>query len=156
MSQSLSKLNIHIAFAVKDRARVFLTIDVRERVARYIAGVLKSMQCYPIAVGCAQEHVHIACIQSKNVSTAQVVAEVKKSSSRWIKTIEQEIKDPGLMKFRWQNGYAAFSVSESNVDIVARYIRNQDEHHRHISFREEYGLFLAKHNVNYDERYVWD
>lgn len=87
---------------------------------------------------------------------ANVVGTVKKGSSSWIKEQQRERKDPALLKFHWQNGYAAFSVSESKVAAVKRYIQDQEEHHKRVSFQDEYRTFLKKHNVSYDEQYVWD
>ena len=84
------------------------------------------------------------------MTQAEIVEEVKKSSSKWMK------KEGGCPEFSWQLGYGAFSVSESQVDTVVNYIKNQEEHHRKITFQEEFGKFLERHHVEYDERYVWD
>ena len=81
---------------------------------------------------------------------------VKKETSAWIKTQKPEIKDPYLMNFAWQSGYAAFSVSESVAAAVVEYIKNQEEHHRRVTFQDEYRTFLTKHGVTFDEKYVWD
>ena len=95
--------------------------------------------------------VHLLFNMGRTVTLAQVVEDVKKSSSKWIKT-----QGPVLADFAWQAGYGAFSVSESNVPKVANYIRNQEEHHRVKTFQEEYREFLQKHQIEFDEQYVWD
>jgi len=82
---------------------------------------------------------------------AQVVETVKTSSSKWIKT-----QGPALAQFHWQAGYGAFSVSQSNANTVIQYIQNQAEHHRKVTFQEEYRKFLRRYQIAYDERYVWD
>jgi len=97
------------------------------------------------------DHVHILYELARTVSVSQAVEEVKKSSSKWIKTQGAEFAG-----FSWQAGYAAFAVSESNAQAVRDYIANQRDHHRQKTFQEEYRAFLEKHHVAYDERYVWD
>ena len=98
-----------------------------------------------------EDHVHILFSLSKNYPLMKIVEEVKKGSSKWIKT-----KGPAFHKFQWQNGYGGFSVSQSGVDAVKRYIAGQEEHHRSVTFQEEFGKFLRKYQIEYDERYVWD
>lgn len=84
------------------------------------------------------------------MSQADIVEEVKKASSKWMKD------EGGCQGFSWQAGYGAFSVSESQVETVVDYIRNQEDHHRKVAFQDEYRKFLEKHHVEYDEKYVWD
>jgi len=93
----------------------------------------------------------VLCVLSKNHALAKVVEEIKKGTSKWIKT-----KSPGLRQFYWQNGYGAFSVSPSKVEEVRQYIAGQDEHHRWITFQEEFRAFLERHGIEYEQRYVWD
>jgi len=112
---------------------------------------LKNLNSPSLETNSVQDHVHILFLLSKNHSLAQVIAEVKESSSAWIKARDKWYRD-----FYWQGGYAAFSVSESRVDTVRRYIANQPEHHRKTSFQDELRALFTKNRVEYDERYVWD
>ncbi|APZ94961.1 IS200/IS605 family transposase [Fuerstiella marisgermanici] len=150
MPQSLANLYIHLIFSTKDRFP-FLTDDVRPDLHAYMATVLANLNSPAMLINSVQDHVHILFTMSRTVTLAQVVEDVKKSSSKWIKT-----QSPQLAAFAWQAGYGGFSVSESNVPKVESYIRRQEEHHRVKSFQEEYQAFLMKHNIQYDERYVWD
>ena len=150
MPQSLADVHIHLIFSTKDRYR-FLTKSVRPELHAYMATVLANLKCPATIINSVDDHVHILFQLSRNVTLAKVLEEVKKSSSKWLKT-----KGPMLAKFSWQGGYGAFSVSESNVPVVRKYIENQEEHHRITTFKEEYLAFLGKHGVEYDVRYVWD
>jgi len=150
MSQSLAKTLIHLIYSTKNRER-FLTDDARDELHRYSAGILKEWESPAILINSVEDHVHILYSQSKNYSLSKIVEEVKKGSSKWIKT-----KGTGFATFHWQNGYGAFSVSQSNAAAVTEYIRNQREHHRHKSFQDEFREFLRRHEVPFDERYVWD
>jgi hypothetical protein len=85
------------------------------------------------------------------IRVADLVEEVKTESSKWIKT-----KGPEFKHFHWQRGYGAFSIGQSNVAALKRYIRNQKQHHRRITFQDEYRKFLKSYGIEYDERYVWD
>ena len=116
----------------------------------YIVGILKNLECPSIQTGGVEDHVHVLFCLNRTVTQAQVVEEVKKASSKWMKD------KSGCEGFAWQAGYGAFSVSESNVETVKAYIQNQEEHHRKVTFQDEYRKFLEKHQVEWDERYVWD
>ena len=104
-----------------------------------------------IVIGGACDHVHALFVLSKNNALCKVVEELKKGSSKWIKT-----QGEAFAAFCWQNGYGAFSVSESQVEYVRRYIEQQEEHHRTMTFQEEFRMFLSRHRLEIDERYVWD
>jgi len=104
-----------------------------------------------VIVGGIENHVHALFALSRNYSIADIVKEIKITSSRWIKE-----KSPTQEKFHWQSGYGAFSVSQSHLKPVIDYIERQEEHHQHVTFQDEYRSFLKKYNVEYDERYVWD
>ena len=97
------------------------------------------------------ERIHALFVLSKNSALCKVVEELKKGSSKWIKT-----QGAAFASFCWQNGYGAFSVSESQVENVRRYIEQQEEHHRTMTFQEEFRMFLSRHRLDFDERYVWD
>jgi REP element-mobilizing transposase RayT len=149
MSQSLSKLYIHATFHIK-KTSVPLRKEDFEELFAYIAQVLKSMDCYPIQVGGVENHIHVLSTMSKNTSLAKMMEEVKRHSSRWLKTKDIYYKD-----FSWQGGYGGFSVSQSVVEKTAAYIRNQENHHRKRSFREEYLRFLDEYGVDYNEVYLF-
>jgi len=151
MPQSLSNVLIHVVFSTKNRQPFLRKPEVREAMKRYLIGTLQNIQCAPIIVNVVEDHVHILCNLNRTVSIAKLVEEVKTSSSVRIKE-----EGPQLREFHWQNGYGAFSVSQSNVEHVREYIANQEEHHRKLTFQEEYRLFLERHQIVFDERYVWD
>ena len=109
------------------------------------------MDGLPFLINGTADHVHILSTLPRTVTLAKYIEEIKRPSSRWIKT-----KGGMYSKFAWQNGYGAFSVSSSKVDAVKRYIAGQKEHHREVTFIEEFLEFLQKYNIEYDERYLWD
>jgi REP element-mobilizing transposase RayT len=148
--QSLAKNLIHLVYSTKNREHM-LTDAVREELHRYSAGILKEWESPAILINSVEDHIHILYSQSKNHSLAKIVEEVKKGSSRWIKT-----KGNSFAGFYWQNGYGAFSVSQSNAAQVTEYIRTQREHHQNKSFQDEFREFLRRHEIPFDERYVWD
>ena len=150
MPQSLARLHIHLVFSTKNRERI-ITDDVRSPLHAYMATVLQNLGCAPVLINSVEDHAHLLFDLARTVSISQVVEEVKKSSSKWIKTQGQEFAG-----FAWQAGYGAFAVSESNVGTVRTYIANQREHHRTKTFQVEYRAFLERHNVAFDESYVWD
>lgn len=150
MPQSLARLHVHLIFSTKHRERV-ITEAVRDPLHAYMATVLQNLGCAPVLINSVEDHVHILFELARTVPVSQAVEEVKKSSSKWIKTQGAEFAG-----FAWQAGYGAFAVSESNVPTVRDYIGGQQEHHRRKSFQEEYRAFLEKHRVTFDERYVWD
>ncbi len=148
MSQSLSKIYLHIIFHVKTSSP---RIDQEhlDQLHRYIGKLVNTTGCQVLRVGGTEDHVHALVMFSNTETVAHVVEEMKRNSSRWIKTLS-----PRYGEFAWQGGYAAFSVSQSQVDTVLSYIGNQMEHHKKQSFREEYLAFLRLNRVEYDERYV--
>jgi putative transposase len=150
MSQSLSRVLVHLIFSTKNRER-FLTPEIRKELHPYLGAVLSEYGCPPLQSGGVEDHVHLLFGLSRTRTVAQVVETVKTSSSKWIKT-----KGSGFAEFHWQAGYGAFSVSQSNTAAVIRYIKGQEEHHRKTTFQEEYRRFLKKYQIPYDERYVWD
>lgn len=151
MPQSLAQLFIHVVFSTKHR-QPFITEKIEPELYAYIAKILYD-ECYSPAViiGGDRDHVHVLFAQSRIWSIAKIVELIKKRSSKWIKTKGNE-----FASFQWQTGYGGFSVSRSNVPTVKQYIANQKEHHRRQSYEDEFRLFLKKHDIEYDERYVWD
>lgn len=150
MPQSLARLHIHLVFSTKNRERI-ITNEVRSPLHAYMATVLQNLGCAPVLINSVEDHAHLLFDLARTLSISQAVEDVKKSSSKWIKT-----QGPEFAGFAWQAGYGAFAVSESNVETVRAYIANQREHHRTKTFQEEYRAFLERHNVAFDERYVWD
>ena len=156
MPQSLSHILIHLTFSTKDRVRALAYPELREALNAYTVGILRNLQCPSLQAGSVIDHMHILYVHSRTATVADVVGTVKRETSAWIKAQKPEVKDPYLVKFAWQSGYAAFSVSESAAEAVKEYIANQEEHHRRVTFQEEYRRLLEKHKVAFDERYVWD
>lgn len=150
MPQSLSKLYVHLIFSTKDRARV-ISEPVRERLHEYMGGTLYQLDSPPIEINTEPEHAHLLFLLGRTRSISEIVRELKEQSCKWLKTIFD-----GFAFFYWQRGYADFSVSQSNVDEVRAYIRNQREHHRKVTLQDEVRAFLEKQQLAYDERYVWD
>lgn len=150
MPQSLARLHIHLVFSTKNRDPI-ITDAVRDSLHAYMATVLQNLGCAPVLINSVEDHAHLLFDLARTVSISQVVEDVKKASSKWIKT-----QGPEFASFAWQSGYGAFAVSESNVEVVREYIASQREHHRKKSFQEEYRQFLKRHRIAFDERYVWD
>jgi REP element-mobilizing transposase RayT len=151
MSQSLSKVWTHLIFSTKDRYPFLSKPEIREQTHAYLAGILRKHNCTTLVVGGVADHVHLLFVLSKNISIAEIVYETKRGSSKWIKT-----EGPEFRQFHWQNGYGAFSVSQSHVEQVRRYIAAQEQHHRRVAFQDELQLFLRRYEAEYDERYLWD
>ena len=151
MAQSLSKLWTHLLFSTKDRFPFLTERETQRDMHAYLATVLRSHDCQTVIVGGAKDHVHALFALSRKHSISSVVKEIKRTSSSWIKDMSASHK-----KFHWQNGYGAFSVSQSHLDQVIRYIETQEQHHRRVTFQDEYRGLLERYQIEYDERYVWD
>lgn len=150
MPQSLARLHIHLIFSTKNREPA-LHDTVRDSLHRYMATVLQNLGCPPVLINSVADHVHILFELGRTVAVSDAVEQVKRTSSKWIKTQGAE-----FARFAWQAGYGAFAVSQSNVPAVREYIAAQRQHHRKKSFQEEYRVFLERHNVPFDEKYLWD
>jgi REP element-mobilizing transposase RayT len=150
MAQSLSNVLLHIVFSTKNR-HPWIDVDVEEELFKYIAGTCRNLGCPSHKIGGNDDHVHIACSLSRTMVISKLIEEIKTSSSKWIKT-----KDDQYVDFGWQNGYGAFSIGQSQLSDLKHYIANQRAHHRRLSFQDEYRQILAKYDVEYDEQYVWD
>lgn len=150
MPQSLAHLHIHLIFSTKNR-EPWISDAVRDSLHAYMASVLKNLACVPVLLNSVEDHIHLLFNLARTVTISQVVEDVKKSSSKWIKT-----QGPQFHAFAWQSGYGAFAVSASNVENVRDYIAHQREHHRTKSFQEEFRQFLERHRIVFDERYVWE
>lgn len=151
MPQSLAHVFVHVIFSTKHR-QPFIVERVESELYAYIAKILYD-ECHSPAViiGGDKDHIHILLALSRIWSVAKIVELIKKRSSKWIKT-----KGPEFAVFQWQAGYGVFSVSRSSVPAVRRYIETQKEHHKKQTYKDEFLLFLQKHDIQCDEKYVWD
>jgi REP element-mobilizing transposase RayT len=151
MPQSLSAVYVHLVFSTKDRRPLLRDKTIHEALHSYLAGISKQLDCPPILIGGVEDHVHILARFGRTITQAEWVKELKRVSNSWLKERGPDFKD-----FEWQGGYADFSVSQSNLEQVKQYISDQEEHHRKIDFKGELLALLRKHEIEWDERYVWD
>jgi REP element-mobilizing transposase RayT len=149
MGHTYTNLLAHIIFSTKDRSPYFRHPKA-EDVFSYIGGITKQIHGFPLRVGGHDDHVHLLARIPAALPVADVVRTVKSNSCRWVH--DNNVLAPS---FAWQEGYAAFSVSESSAPQVVQYISNQAEHHRKVSFREELISFLKKNGIAYDDRFIW-
>lgn len=141
-------LHFHLIFSTKDRI-VHMNPDWRGRLHAYLDGIINDLDGVPEAIGGVADHVHLLVGLRATHRLADVLKELKGSSSKWV---HQELHKP---LFAWQEGYGAFTVSPSQLAIVKRYIANQEAHHRQQTFQAEYLEFLQQSGVEYDDRYLW-
>jgi len=146
MSQTAGNLVILLIFSTKAR-QPLITPEIRDDLCAYLGGIVREMRGTAIIVGGTTDHVHMLIRIRPVQAAAEIARVVKTNSSRWL-------RQKGNAHFAWQNGYGAFSVSESNVHDVTRYIASQEEHHKKLTFQQEYVAFLKKNKVAYDERYI--
>jgi REP element-mobilizing transposase RayT len=151
MPQSLVQIYTHIIFSTKHRQPLLTTPAPQAELHRYLGGACRNLGCPSITVGGAEDHIHILCRLGKTIAIADLIRELKRDSSKWLKK-----KGNGLAKFGWQDGYAAFSISPAHVEALVKYIQNQEVHHRKTSFQDELRRILKKYAVEYEERYLWD
>lgn len=151
MPQSLSAVHVHLVFSTKERRAFLQDKTVRDELHAYLGGISKQLDCPPIKIGGVADHVHVLARLGRTISQADWVKELKRVSTLWLKARGREFAD-----FQWQGGYATFSVSQSNLSSVVEYIEAQEDHHRQRSFQDELRFLLNKHNVTFDERYLWD
>jgi REP element-mobilizing transposase RayT len=151
MAQSLAKILVHTVFSTKDRRPFLRDEPLRDELHNYLGGILANHDCQPIIIGGVEDHVHILSTLSRTMAASEMVKEVKRGSSLWLKT-----KSPDLHDFAWQSGYGIFSVGHSQVEDVRNYIAGQEEHHRKVSFQDEFRKLLERYKIEFDERYVWD
>jgi len=150
MPQSLANILVHITFSTKKRARL-IDPAIESELYPYLASICRACDSPSHAIGGIEDHVHIALTLGRTISVADLLGEIKASSSKWMKT-----KGPQYADFAWQNGYGAFSIGQSQLSALKQYIADQKEHHRRRTFQEEFREFLKRYQVAYDERYVWD
>ncbi|QHN02326.1 IS200/IS605 family transposase [Granulicella sp. WH15] len=150
MAQSLAFLLVHVIFSTKDRTPV-LKDDLRPALYAYLATVARNAECECFRVGGVADHVHLALRMPRTATVAEIVEQLKVSSSKWIKT-----QSPRLAKFAWQRGYGVFSVGPADLNALIGYIDGQEVHHRKQTFQDEFRAFLKRYGVEFDERYMWD
>jgi putative transposase len=151
MSQSLSRVLLHIIFSTKNRFAFFNDNELQKRMYAYLARVFNEHDSPAIEVGGTENHVHILCLLSRNYAIREIIQKAKANSSSWAKTLGGR-----FMKFSWQSGYGVFSIHASQIEPIRKYIQTQAEHHRKKTFQEEYLEILREYQVPYDERYLWE
>jgi putative transposase len=151
MSQSLVRVYAHLVFSTKNRQPFLHDSAIRNECHAYLAGACRNLGSPSLIVGGVEDHIHILCFLSKVQPISDLIRELKRESSQWLKT-----KGPELESFYWQSGYGAFSISPSHVQGLKEYIAKQEDHHRQETFQDEFRRFLKKYGLEYDERYVWD
>lgn len=150
MAQSLSSVLIHLVFSTKNR-EPFITDAIEGELQRYMAKIFRELKSPSLAIDGTADHIHALFSLSRVIAIADLVEEIKTSTSKWIKTNGREFRN-----FYWQSGYGAFSIGRSNVEDVKHYIRGQKKHHQRRTFQDELRKFLKAYQIPYDERYVWD
>lgn len=150
MPQSLAQILVHLVFSTKNR-ECLLADDIRDELHAYIGGIAENHRGALLKAGSVADHIHLLLAHPRTSSPAKLVEEIKTGSSKWLKT-----QGTRYSNFHWQGGYGMFSVSPSHRAALESYIGNQAEHHRTVTFQEEYRRLLNKYEIQYDERYVWD
>ena len=149
MANTYASLHYHVVFSTKERVR-WISQEIEERVWAYVGGIARKHKMTALQVGGVEDHIHALVTAPPRYAPSQIAQFLKGESSKWM---HEEF--PRLRDFGWQDGYAAFTVSKSNIPAVIKYIQNQREHHKKKTFQEEYRELLEKHGVEYDERYIW-
>ncbi|HMV49177.1 MAG TPA: IS200/IS605 family transposase [Blastocatellia bacterium] len=149
MANTYTSLYYHIVFSTKNRAP-WIEPELEDRVWAYVGGIARKNKMTALQIGGIEDHLHALVMAPATMAPSKIAQLLKGDSSLWIHT-----EFPALRNFAWQDGYGAFTVSKSAVAEVIRYIQNQRQHHDKKTFQEEYLSFLKKHDVEYDERYVW-
>lgn len=149
MANTYTSLHYHIVFSTKNR-ELWIEPDVEQRLWAYLGGIAKQNKMKPLQIGGIEDHVHVLLGAPPVLAPAKIVQLLKGGSSAWIHETF-----PHMKGFGWQDGYGAFTVSKSNVPSVSEYLQGQRQHHRTKSFQEEYRALLERHEIEYDERYIW-
>src|SRR5262249_29380830 len=151
MPQSISAVYIHTVFSTKNREKLLRDPQIRGALHAYLGEISSRLGCDPVIVGGVEDHVHHLARLGRCVAQAELVKELKRVSSCWL-------NEQGILNrpFQWQSGFAAFSVSQSDLKRAINYIETQESHHRTADFQEELRSMLERHNVDWDERYLWE
>lgn len=150
MGQSLVQIYVHIVYSTKNRKPFLQDHEDRERLYAYVAGIHRNHDSPALIIGGVEDHVHVLCRPGKTIDVSNLIRETKKDSSSWVKS---ELSIP---EFYWQTGYEAFSISPSHVPALTTYIKNQEEHHKTVSFKDEFRKLCKKYGIEIEKRYVWD
>jgi REP element-mobilizing transposase RayT len=148
MPQSLAKVYIHVIFSTKDR-RPFISPETKPILQAYIVSLASELRIYTLEIFANPDHIHWLCTLTRTLSIADMIQKIKIPSSNKMARI-------GSKEFHWQKGYAAYSASQSKLEMVRKYIQNQEEHHRNMTFQQEYIRFLEEYKIEYDLKYIWD
>jgi putative transposase len=150
MAHSFACNLAHIIFSTKGRAPV-LTVSIRSELYKYMAAVMSEIQATPVIINGTENHIHIFAYLPRDLAPSDVVEKTKTGTSKWLKK-----RFPELGEFYWQPGYGCFSVSMSNADSVREYIAGQENHHKKMTFEDEFRALLKKHGIEFDEKYIWE
>jgi putative transposase len=148
MPSTYTSLHAHLIFSTKERVPLIVK-EWRDRLHAYLGGIVKGLQAVPLAIGGIEDHVHLLVGLKSSHRLDYFLRDLKADSSEWVH------RELGEEKFAWQKGYGAFSVCRSELAAVTGYILNQEEHHRRVSFQDEYIQLLKESGVEYDERFLW-
>lgn len=150
MANTYTSLHYHVVFSTKHRARL-IGPAMDERVWSYLGGIARENDMTPLCIGGVEDHVHLLLGLPATLAVSKAVQLIKGGASKWVHDTFPELRE-----FAWQDGYGAFTIGKSQIPDTMAYIRNQREHHRTKTFQEEYLAFLRKHEIEFDERYVFD
>ena len=150
MANTYTQIYVQIVFAVQGRQNL-ISEGIREKVEKYICGIVSNKKSKPIAIYCNPDHLHILIGLHPSISVSDMTRDIKASSSKWMNEEKMIIG-----KFKWQEGFGAFSYSKSQIDAVVKYIANQPEHHRKTTFKDEYIQFLRNFEIEYNEKYLYE
>ncbi len=150
MPQSLAQILVQLVFSTKNR-HPWLDDSVRSDLHAYLGGVVANMSGAPLAIGSVCDHVHLLMAHPRTTSPADLVLKLKTASTKWLKACDSRYAD-----FHWQTGYGMFSISPSHRPAVTAYIAKQDEHHRKVTFQEEFRNLLCKYGIECNEAHIWD
>ena len=150
MPQSLVRMLVHVYFSTKNRVDL-IKPEIENDLFGYMHGIVENNKSKLILANGTGNHVHLLISLGKTADVSELVGDIKRDSSKWVKT-----KDAKFGDFHWQEGYGAFSIGQSQVEVVMNYIKNQKQHHSKQDFKNEFRGLLKKYEVEYDERYVWD
>lgn len=150
MAQTLTRLLVHIVFSTKLR-RPWITPEIEAALFAYIGAICRANGCSLIAAGAADDHIHLLVVLSKSESLSDLLLQIKRDSSKWIKPRGQD-----FARFGWQDGYAGLTIGQSQVEAVTKYLASQRRRHRKLTFKQELVALLEKYEVEYDPRYLWD
>lgn len=148
MASTLAKILLHITFSTKERANI-IPESLESDLYSYVGGICRRSKHVLLALGGTANHVHMLASAAKVLDLPDLMLNVKRDSSKWM-------KEKGVSEFRWQDGYFAFSTGESGVARLRRYIARQKEHHKAVDYKDEMRAFLRKYGIEWDERYAWD